>query len=56
MSNIIDALAKIGKITDTKTGEEKELLDFRFRYIGLYFTAVWCSFCIKIADKLPQAI
>ena len=51
--NIFGMLAEHGPVIDTKTNQEKELKDFPFKYLGLYFTATWCYHCVKIVDKLP---
>jgi thiol-disulfide isomerase/thioredoxin len=56
MPNIIDALAGLGPLVDSKTGEERSLRDFSFKYLGLYFTATWCSYCVKIVNSLPKAV
>lgn len=54
--NIVDELNKFGSVEHIKSGDEKPLKDFSFRYIGLYFTATWCSYCVQIANKISPLI
>lgn len=51
--SFIDGLSGMGPVVNHQTGEEKTLKDIPFRYLGLYFTATWCSYCWKIKDKIP---
>jgi hypothetical protein len=54
--NTIDYLSKFGSLIDTKSGTEGGIKDFRYKYLGLYFTATWCSYCVQIVNKLPGMI
>jgi thiol-disulfide isomerase/thioredoxin len=56
MTTILDELEKIGPVEDQKTGLVTNLKNHGFKYLGLYFTATWCSYCVKIVDKLPKII
>lgn len=56
MFNIFDELEKISTVVDQKTGEEKTLRGHSFKYLGLYFTATWCTYCVQIVDKMPKMI
>jgi thiol-disulfide isomerase/thioredoxin len=56
MTSIFDYLSNFGTLVDCKSGQEGGLRDFKYRYLGLYFTATWCSYCVQIVNKLPQLI
>lgn len=56
MPSIIEYLTKIGTLEDTKTKQVGSLSNFEFKYLGLYFTAVWCSYCVKIVHQLPLIV
>lgn len=56
MSTIMDMLEKVGTLIDCKSGKEGTLKDFQYKYLGLYFTATWCSYCVKIVNKLPLLV
>lgn len=54
--NILSLLSQYGPVLNSKTGEEKPLKDLPFKYLGVYFTATWCSYCWKIVDKMPNLL
>jgi thiol-disulfide isomerase/thioredoxin len=54
--SILDWLNTFGPVQSLSSTEEKPLKETSFRYLGLYFTATWCSYCVKIADKMPQLL
>ncbi len=56
MAGIFDYLSSFGTLIDSKSGQEGSIKDFKYKYLGLYFTATWCSYCVKIVDKLPLLI
>lgn len=56
MTTIIDYLSNFGSLVDSKSGKEGGIRDFKYKYIGLYFTATWCSYCVQIVNKLPTLI
>lgn len=53
---IIDFLGQLGPLYDCRTGQEKPLREHQFRYLGLYFTAVWCGYCVRVVDRLREAV
>lgn len=55
-TTIIDYLSNFGPLQDAKTGTEGPLKDFKYKYLGLYFTATWCSYCVQIVNKLPALV
>ena len=56
MGKIIDYLSSFGSLVDSKSGKEGTVRDFQYKYLGLYFTATWCSYCVQIVNKLPAII
>lgn len=56
MSTIWEYLSGFGPLVDSKSGEEGSFKDFKYKYLGLYFTATWCSYCVQIVNKLPMWI
>lgn len=56
MSATFDYISSFGSLVDTKSGLEGTLQDFKYRYLGLYFTATWCSYCVQIVNKLPKLV
>lgn len=56
MSNIKEYLSKFGNVLDTKTGKEEPFSQMKYQYLGLYFTADWCYYCVKLLGTLPQLV
>lgn len=54
--SILDWLDKFGEVEHVKTSETASIKDLPFRYLGLYFTATWCSSCVRVADKIPHLL
>lgn len=51
--SILNWLHSFGAVEKAQTKESIDLKDLSFRYLGLYFTATWCSYCVKLANKMP---
>lgn len=53
---IYDFLSRHGPVTNTQNGQTTDIKNLQFKYLGLYFTAVWCSSCVRTADSLKNTI
>lgn len=52
MSKLFDLLKKLN-IT-SNLGEERTLDDLKYDYMGVYFTAPWCSACTVFKPNLDR--
>lgn len=52
---IFDYLTKLGALSSPDSHVES-IKSLSFKYLGLYFTAEWCSSCIRTAGSLKKAI
>lgn len=53
---IYDFLAKYGPVSNTQTSEVSDLRELPFKYLGLYFTAEWCSSCVRTSSALKKIL
>lgn len=53
---IYDFLSKFGPVSDTQTSESCDIRDLHFKYLGLYFTAEWCSSCVRTSEGLKKMV
>jgi thiol-disulfide isomerase/thioredoxin len=50
-----DELARLGELVSPGARVDG-VRDLRFRYLGLYFTARWCSACVRQAPVLKRIV
>ncbi len=53
---IYDFLSRFGPVANTQGPETADIKDLPFKYLGLYFTAEWCSSCIRTSESLKNAV
>lgn len=53
---IFDYLSKYGPINNTRTSETTDIKGLGFKYLGLYFTADWCSSCVRSSSALRRIV
>ena len=52
---IFDYLKQYGQLINQEK-ETTHLAELKFKYLGLYFTADWCSYCWKLVKVLPSLV
>ena len=53
---IFDEFSQFGPITNTQTLETSDIKNLTFKYLGLYFTADWCSGCVRTSSALRKIV